>query len=95
MKRNLACWALVLEFFQGDEHKTGLWFDTPNPLLGMITPQSMIDMRREYHMLRIIREQLALNDYADSKCNLPPEGWNCSRVRGHSGPCAASEDADE
>lgn len=23
------------------------------------------------------------------KCNLPPEGWHCSRPRGHEGPCAA------
>ena len=24
-------------------------------------------------------------------CDVPPEGWECSRERGHSGPCAASE----
>ena len=24
------------------------------------------------------------------KCNLPPEGWECSRPSGHPGPCAAT-----
>ena len=24
------------------------------------------------------------------KCNIPPEGWQCSRERGHEGPCAAT-----
>jgi hypothetical protein len=24
-------------------------------------------------------------------CDLPPEGWECSRAPDHSGPCAASE----
>lgn len=25
-------------------------------------------------------------------CNLPPEGWHCTRERGHEGPCAARPD---
>ena len=24
-------------------------------------------------------------------CDVPPEGWVCSRPKGHSGPCAATE----
>lgn len=24
------------------------------------------------------------------KCNVPPEGWKCSRQAGHEGPCAAT-----
>lgn len=27
---------------------------------------------------------------AGPACDRPPAGWSCSRVRGHSGPCAAS-----
>jgi hypothetical protein len=26
------------------------------------------------------------------KCQIPPEGWSCSRESGHEGPCAASAD---
>jgi len=26
-------------------------------------------------------------------CNVPPEGWTCSREPGHEGPCAASPTA--
>lgn len=25
-------------------------------------------------------------------CEVPPEGWACSRDRGHKGPCAATQD---
>jgi len=24
-------------------------------------------------------------------CDIPPSGWECSRAKGHEGPCAASE----
>jgi len=24
-----------------------------------------------------------------NRCNIPPEGWYCTRTPGHSGPCAA------
>lgn len=27
----------------------------------------------------------------DERCEVPPEGWTCTRVRGHDGPCAAVE----
>lgn len=27
-----------------------------------------------------------------SECQIPPEGWVCSREEGHEGPCAASPD---
>jgi chromosome segregation ATPase len=30
-----------------------------------------------------------------SKCNIPPEGWQCSREAGHTGPCAAYAQPDE
>lgn len=26
----------------------------------------------------------------ESRCTRPPSGWECSRIRGHEGPCAAS-----
>lgn len=31
----------VLNYFDGNIHKTKLWFDTPNPLLGDIRPKEM------------------------------------------------------
>lgn len=34
-------------------------------------------------------ERVYLNDIV-GECPLPPEGWSCSRGRGHKGPCAAS-----
>lgn len=26
----------------------------------------------------------------NTKCELPPKGWECSRTKGHDGPCAAT-----
>ena len=37
---------LVAGFFEGDRHKTGLWFKTPNPALGYVRPRDMIRMGR-------------------------------------------------
>src|SRR4051812_14427151 len=34
----------------------------------------------------------ALNEPAWLGCIVPPTGWWCSRVKGHSGPCAARPD---
>lgn len=34
--------AFVAEFFDGDARKTALWFGTPNPMLGGITPRDML-----------------------------------------------------
>lgn len=27
-------------------------------------------------------------------CTIPPEGWRCTRTRGHDGPCAAVPDKE-
>jgi hypothetical protein len=32
----------VAGFFEGDARKTALWFETPNPMLGGVTPRDMI-----------------------------------------------------
>ncbi len=52
----------VLGFFKGDSKKTNLWFSTPNPLLGNVSPQQMISMGREYKLLKWVRQQLAENE---------------------------------
>lgn len=53
---------LVLEFFQGNEEKTELWFNTPNPLLGGTAPATMIAVGREDRLLRFVQDQLAQNE---------------------------------
>lgn len=32
---------------------------------------------------------MPLPDQSDLRCDVPPDGWWCSRERGHAGPCAA------
>lgn len=56
------CRKLVLDFFKGDIDKVDVWFETPNPGLGHITPQLMIDIRREKKLLSFIQHQLAENE---------------------------------
>lgn len=63
LKERLMEWAvainLVAEFFN-DREKTILWFSTPNPLLGDISPRNMIKIGRFHKLLKFI--QTALNE---------------------------------
>ncbi len=54
---------LVAQFF-GDEQKTVLWFKTPNPLLGDITPRDMIRIGRFKKLRRFILNALSENEPA-------------------------------
>jgi len=63
-------WAIALtmvaQYFQ-DEHKTVLWFKTPNPLLGYITPRDMIRVGRFRKLQRFIQNALDENERPGSK----------------------------
>jgi uncharacterized protein (DUF2384 family) len=52
---------LVAQFFR-DEQKTVLWFKTPNPLLGDMTPRDMIRIGRFKKLRRFIQNALAENE---------------------------------
>lgn len=64
LQEHLVQWAtalnLVASFF-GDEHKTVLWFRTPNPLLGNVSPKDMIRAGRINKLLRFIQTALEQN----------------------------------
>lgn len=53
--------ALVAQYFK-DEHKTVLWFKTPNPLLGNIAPREMIRVGRFKKLCRFIMNALLENE---------------------------------
>ncbi|MGB5726012.1 MAG: antitoxin Xre/MbcA/ParS toxin-binding domain-containing protein [Thiogranum sp.] len=46
--------ALVAEYFEGDAEKTALWFKTPNPTLGEVTPRDMIRYGRYRKLIKFI-----------------------------------------
>ncbi len=46
--------SLVAENFEGDPRKTTLWFKTPNPLLGGISPRDMIRYGRYKRLIKFI-----------------------------------------
>ena len=52
---------LVAQFFR-DERKTVLWFKTPNPLLGDMTPRDMIRIGRFRKLHRFIQNALSENE---------------------------------
>jgi len=47
---------LVAEFFDGDPVKTALWFRTPNPMLGDMSPRDMIRYGRYKRLQKFILE---------------------------------------
>jgi uncharacterized protein (DUF2384 family) len=48
--------SLVAEHFEGDPVKTALWFKTPNPMIGDITPRDMIRLGRSKKLIRFIMD---------------------------------------
>lgn len=48
--------SLVAEHFNGDAVKTALWFKTPNPMIGDITPRDMIRLGRANKLIKFIME---------------------------------------
>lgn len=65
LKDRLREWAnlfnLVAQFFEGDAVKTALWFKTPNPILGNISPRDMIRFGRYQKLLKFIINALSEN----------------------------------
>lgn len=56
----------VAKYFN-DENKTVLWFKTPNPMLGGITPRDMIRVGRFKKLFKIIHQALDENQRVVSK----------------------------
>lgn len=53
---------LVTDFFNGDKDKLLLWFTTPNPLLGNVTPIAMVEADHSCpKLLKFIQTQLSEN----------------------------------
>jgi hypothetical protein len=45
---------LVAEYFGGDERKVALWFELPNPMLGNVSPRTMIRGNRYRRLLNFV-----------------------------------------
>jgi len=52
---------LVAEYFDGDAERTGLWFKTPNPMLGEISPRDMIRHGRYKKLLNFVMQAKSEN----------------------------------
>ncbi len=47
---------LVAEYFSGDATKVGLWFELANPMLGNISPRTMIRLGRYKRLLNFVMQ---------------------------------------
>jgi hypothetical protein len=47
---------LVAEYFNGDARKVSLWFELPNPMLGHVSPATMIRGNRCRRLLNFVLE---------------------------------------
>jgi len=54
--------SLVAEYFEGDIRKTALWFKTPNPLLGNISPRDMIRFGRYERLSKFVQQARQANE---------------------------------
>lgn len=51
-------WGLVVKYFGGDFNKAFLWWGSPNPLLGNISPAYMVGLKREKKLLKWVKQQI-------------------------------------
>lgn len=47
---------IVFQFFKGDEDKTHRWFMTKNPILGGISPETLLIHGRGQKLLRVVQD---------------------------------------
>lgn len=47
---------LVAEYFSGDAVKVGLWFELANPMLGNVSPRTMIRLGRYKRLLNFVMQ---------------------------------------
>ena len=64
LRERITEWAVAINLvgsYFDDEHKTVLWFQTINPLLGNVSPKAMIRAGRFKKLLRFIQTALEEN----------------------------------
>jgi hypothetical protein len=62
---------LVFQFFQ-DDVKTKLWLQTPNPMLGNVSPRDMLRFGRYAKLLRFINQAMEEGRPSDEAPELSP-----------------------
>jgi uncharacterized protein (DUF2384 family) len=58
---------LVAEYFDSDSERTALWFRTPNPMLGDVSPRDMIRLGRYKRLLKFVLEARTVNGHGEKK----------------------------
>jgi hypothetical protein len=53
-----ACINFIRAYFKNDQSKIDEWFNTPNPLLGGVSPTHMIDRGREKKLWQFITQRM-------------------------------------
>lgn len=65
IQKRIREWAILLnlvaEHFEGDNHKTIMWFTTRNPLLGDMSPRDMIRLGRYDKLFKFVVNAISEN----------------------------------
>lgn len=67
MEQIANCCLLVAEHFSGNAQKASLWFRTPNPMLGNVSPRDMIRYGRFSKLQRFVTGALAESGARESQ----------------------------
>src|ERR1700676_3059724 len=67
MEQIANCCQRIADHFDGNAQKTSLWFKTPNPMLGNVSPRDMIRYGRFTKLQRLIVGALSENSSRESK----------------------------
>lgn len=82
--------ALIERMREAEEERRIGSLDPYDFLDEIIPVLTSLEMDEALAELTAPREPMS-EDVADQGCRVPPDGWRCSRPRGHEGPCAARE----
>lgn len=66
-KYNQKVFDLVFNFFGGNIHKVKLWLKIDNPMLGYISPETMMKTGRGEKLLKIVKEAIDENKLAEKE----------------------------
>jgi hypothetical protein len=56
---------LVMQYFDGNAERAMLWFQSPNPSLGDLSPHTLISMGRINKLAEFVRNAMAANAAAE------------------------------
>lgn len=88
-----AVWSLERARYETEAHPASDQSDTERMRAALKRAKAVLENTAVSNALRMVGAHeiidAALAEKAADQCDLPPEGWSCTRPKGHENPCAA------